>query len=172
MSELLVVETKAAKWNKVREKLLAEFSEHDAQGQALEKELRLRCNDERLIVRFIENVPDDQPMALGIKPFRWHIIRKGRSENEIDHYLPIVGPEFQYRPPEMKIVEDMQKADLMKPGALEKLFKDRERQVRLKEADAELRKEQLADEVALAYRANKRLTDEQVIKNLKKARQK
>lgn len=170
MSELLVVETKAAKWNRQRERLLAEFSAHDAQGQALEKELRERLHDDRLIVRFIEAVPEDQPMALGIKQYRWHIIRKGRGDNEIDHYLPIVGPNFSYRPPEMKIVEDMQKADLMRDGALEKLFKERERQVRTKEAADKLKKEQLSEEVAHAFRINKRLTDEQVIKNMRKAK--
>lgn len=168
MSELLVVETTAAKWNRQRERLQAEFSAHDAQGQALERELRERLHDDRLIVRFIEEIPEDQPMRLGIKQFRWHIIRKGRGENEMDHYLPIVGQNFEYRPPEMKIVEDMQKADLMKEGALDKLFKERERQVRTKEAEAELRRAQYADEVALAYRANRRLTDDQVIRNMRK----
>lgn len=170
MSELLVVETRAAKWNRQRERLLAEFSEHDAQGQALEKELRERLHDERLIVRFIEEVPEDQPMRLGIKQWRWHIIRKGRGDNEIDHYLPIVGPNFEYRPPEMKIVEDMQKADLMKEGALDRLFKERERQVRNKEAEAQLRREQLAADVAENFRAFKRMTDDSVVKHMTKGK--
>jgi hypothetical protein len=155
MSELLVVETKAAKWNRVREKLVAEFSAHDAQGQALEKELKLL--DPRLIVRFVENVPEDHPMRLGIKQFRWHVIRKGEGENQIDHYLPILGPNGEYRPPEMKVAEDMKKADLWKVGALDRLLAQREKESRQKAADAELRREQLRDEVALAYRAAKRV---------------
>lgn len=163
MSELLVVETKFAQWNRIREKLVAEFSAHDAQGQALEKELQEL--DPRLIVRFIENVPDDHPMRLGIKANRWHIIRKGENDNELDHYLPILGPNFEYRAPEMKVAEDMKKADLWKEGALENLFRERERQTRVKQAESDLKREQLRDEMALAYRSAKRVKgDEKLLK--------
>lgn len=169
MSDLLVVETKAAKWNRLREKLLAEFSEHDAQGQALEKELNERLEDGgRLLVRFVESIPEGH-FHVGVKENRWHIIRKGLHENDIDHYLPIVGPEFQYRAPELKVVEDMQKCDLGKKGALDKLFKDRERQARLKEVDEQLRKEQKVDEFAQTYSAMKRVKgDEKLLKDVAK----
>ena len=162
MSELLVVESKYAQWNKIHEKLIAEFSEHDAQGQALEKVLK--DLDPRLIVRFIESIPPDMPRH-GIRENRWHIIRTAEHENEYEAYLPIVGPNLEYRPPEMKVAEDMKKADLWKEGRLEALFKAREKQELEAKAAEVLKLEQIQDEMALAYRAAKRVKgDEKLLK--------
>jgi hypothetical protein len=57
----------------------------------------------------------------------------------------------------MKVVEDMKKADLWREGALERLFDERERQVKANQAKADLKRSQIQDEMALAYRAAKRV---------------
>lgn len=150
MSEFLVVESKATQWNRLRE----EISHADEAGRALEKELKQL--DPRLQVRFVGKIPEGH-FSPGMIPFRWHIVRKGEFSNQIDHYLPIIGPNKEYRSPEMKVVEDMKKADLWREGALEKLFDERERQVKANQAKADLKREQIRDEMALAYRAAKRV---------------
>lgn len=158
MPELLVVESKAAAWNRLRK----EIARDDEQGRALEKELKEL--DPRLRVRFVGRIPEGH-FSPGMKENRWHILREGEFENEIDHYLPILGPNFEYRPPEMKVVEDMKKADLWREGALDKLFRERERQIENDKKAAELKREQLTDEMAVAYRAAKRVKgDEKLLK--------
>jgi len=150
MSELLVVESKAAVWNRLRK----EIARDDEQGRALEKELKEL--DPRLRVRFVGRIPEGH-FSPGMKENRWHILREGEFENSIDHYLPILGPNFEYRPPEMKVVEDMKRADLWREGALDRLFAERERQIENNQKGAELKRSQIQDEMALAYRAAKRV---------------
>ncbi len=162
MSELLVVESKAALWNRLRK----EIARDDEQGRALEKELK--DLDPRLRVRFVGRIPEGH-FSPGMIENRWHVLREGEFENSIDHYLPIVGPNLEYRPPEMKVVEDMKKADLWREGALDRLFDERERQVKVNQAKADLKREQIKDEMALAYRAAKRVPgDDKLMKEAPK----
>jgi hypothetical protein len=153
MSELLVVESKARVWNRLRK----EIARDDEQGRALEKELKEL--DPRLRVRFVGRIPEGH-FSPGMKENRWHILREGEFENSIDHYLPILGPDMEYRPPEMKVVEDMKKADLWREGALDKLFDERERQVKANQAKADLKREQLKDTFVEELRAAKRSRNE------------
>lgn len=158
MSGLLVVETKASAMNRLR----AELTQASEQGRALERELQTL--DPQLVVRYVGNIPPDH-FSPGMVRNRWHIVKQGEFENQLDHYLPIVGPDLEYRNPEMQIVEDMKKADLWRDGALEKLFKERDRQVRAKEDAAKLKREQIQDEMALAYRSAKRVKgDEKLLR--------
>lgn len=158
MSELLVAETKASAMNRLR----AELTQASEQGRALERELQTL--DPQLVVRFVGDIPPDH-FSPGMVRNRWHIVKQGEFENQLDHYLPIVGPDLEYRNPEMQIVEDMKKADLWRDGAMEKLFKDRERQIHTKEDEATLKKEQIEDEFRLAYRSAKRVKgDEKLLK--------
>lgn len=158
MSELLVVETKASAMNRLR----AELVRSSEQGRALERELKTL--DPQLRVVFVGDIPPEH-FSPGMVRNRWHILKEGEHENQLDHYLPIVGPGLEYREPELRIVEDMKKADLWRDGALERLFAERERQVRAKEAEATLKKEQIADEFAVAFRAAKRVKgDEKLLK--------
>jgi len=158
MSELLVVETKASAMNRLR----GELVQASERGRALERELKTL--DPQLRVVFVGDIPSEY-FSPGMVRNRWHILKEGEFENQLDHYLPIVGPDLEYREPEMQIVEDMKKADLWKDGALERLFAERERQVKAKEAAAKLKKEQIADEFALAFRSAKRVKgDEKLLK--------
>lgn len=158
MPELLVVESRTSAMNRLR----AELTQASEQGRALERELQTL--DPQLVVRFVGDIPPDH-FSPGMVRNRWHIVKQGEFENQLDHYLPIVGPNLEYRNPEMQIVEDMKKADLWRDGALERLFAERERQVKAKEDAAKLKKEQIQDEMALAYRAAKRVKgDEKLLK--------
>lgn len=158
MSELLVVETKASAMNRLR----AELTQASEQGRALERELQTL--DPQLVVRFVGDIPPDH-FSPGMVRNRWHIVKQGEFENQLDHYLPIVGPNLEYRNPELKVADDMRKADLWRDGALERLFAERERQVKAKEAAAALKKEQLMDHFAEDFRAAKRVKgDEKLLK--------
>jgi hypothetical protein len=128
----------------------------DPQAQRLERELRL-LDDRLRVVKISPRAGELHPKERGpgVIPGRWHIKLLTHPQNA---YFPICGPNWEYRDPELAIVEEMKERDLWKPGALEKIRKGEEDEERARIRQALLEKEQGEDEVALAYRAAKRVS--------------
>lgn len=136
-----------------REKM--ESSLQTPQSEALEKELREL--DDRLRVRFVDPAAGQLPPAMrgpGLIPGRWHMKLLTHPQNA---YFAITGPNWEYRDPDLAVVEEMKERDLHRPGALEEIRKGEEDEERARIRQALLEKEQGEDEVALAYRAAKRV---------------
>lgn len=139
--------------NARREKM--ESGHQTPQSEALERELREL--DDRLRVIFVDPAAGQLPPALrgqGMIPGRWHIKILTYPRNE---YFPICGPNWEYREPELAVVEEMKKRDLWKRGALERIRRAEEDEEARRIRQALTEKEQREDEVALAYRAAKRV---------------
>lgn len=167
MEHLQVVESQAARWNRQREALWRE-SAVDLDAQALEKALREGLEDGRdLLVRFVARKVPGQ-FSVGIIPERWHVIRKGRGDNEVDHYLPIVGPNLEYREPEVSFVEEMKAMDLAGPGKLEAFLKRREANDQSIERAKQTQREQRVDEFVHNYEAARRTKGSNALKHFKK----
>lgn len=127
----------------------------DPQAEKLERELRT-IDDRLRVVKISPRAGELPPNARGpgVIPGRWHIKLLTHPRNA---YFPICGPDWEYREPEMALVEEMKKRDLWKPGALEKIRKAEEDEERRRIRAAILEREQGEDEVAAAYRAAKRV---------------
>lgn len=139
--------------NARREKM--ESSHQTPASEALEKELR--GLDDRLRVIFVDPEAGRLPPAMrgpGLIPGRWHI---KLCSSPLNHYFPITGPNWEYREPELAVVEEMKARDLWRRGALEEIRKAEEAEEARRRRQALLEKEQREDEVALAYRAAKRV---------------
>lgn len=127
----------------------------NSKGAPLERELR--AIDDRLRVVFIEPRAGElhpRERGPGLIPGRWHIKLLTHPQNA---YFPICGPDWQYREPELAVVEEMKARDLWRRGALEEIRLGEEAEERRRNRQALLEKEQREDEVALAYRAAKRV---------------
>lgn len=136
-----------------REKM--ESSLRTPQSEALERELR--TIDDRLRVRFVDPAAGQLPPKMrgpGVIPGRWHIKLLTRPTNA---YFPITGPNWEYRDPELAIVEEMKARDLWRRGALEGIRRGEEADQRRRERQEQLEAEQRRDETALAFRAAKRV---------------
>lgn len=128
----------------------------DPQAKALERELRVV--DDRLRVVFISPRAGElhpRHRGPGVIPGRWHVKLFAHPRNA---YFPICGPDFEYRDPDMAVADEMKKRDLWRPGALEEKRKAEEAEERRRIRQALLESEQREDEVALAYRAAKRVS--------------
>lgn len=139
--------------NAVRAKMESSLATPDS--EALERELREL--DDRLRVIFVDPRAGELPPAQrgpGLIPGRWHLKLLTHPRNE---YFPITGPDWEYREPELAIVEEMKARDLWRRGALEEIRKAEDDEERLVARAALLDREQGEDEVALAYRAAKRV---------------
>lgn len=139
--------------NARREKMETELD--DPQAKALEHELR--TIDDRLRVVFISPRAGElhpRERGPGLIPGRWHIKLLTQPQNA---YFPICGPNWEFREPELAVVEEMKARDLWRRGALEEIRKGEEAEERARIRQASLEKEQREDEVALAYRAAKRV---------------
>jgi len=139
-----------------RERMRAWKTQADEQARQLEKELKEL--DPLFEVDFVDPAAANNPnqeKALGIVPGRWHIIRT--NPEGVNTWFPICGPNKAYRDPELSIVEEMKKADLWRPGALQELRDSQMKELEAKERQRELEHEQRSDEVALAYSAAKRV---------------
>lgn len=127
----------------------------NSKGQPLERELRMI--DDRLRVVFIEPRAGElhpRERGPGVIPGRWHMKLLTRPQNA---YFPICGEDWVYRDPDLALVEEMKKRDLHRAGALEKI-RNAEDDLERSRIRAELtQSEQRVDEVALAYRAAKRV---------------
>lgn len=135
------------------EKMEAELD--DPQAEALERELR--TIDDRLRVRFISPRAGDlhpRARAPGVIPGRWHVKLLTEPRNA---YFALCGPDWTYAEPGLYWVERFKERDLWRRGALEEIRKAEEDQERARVRQALLEKEQREDEVALAYRAAKRV---------------
>lgn len=124
-------------------------------GEPLERELRLL--DDRLRVVFISlraGALHPRERAPGVVPGRWHVKLLTHPRNA---YFAIAGPNYEYREPELAVAEEMKARDLWRPGALEKIRRGEEEAERARIRQELLEKEQREDEVALAFRAAKRV---------------
>jgi hypothetical protein len=136
--------------------MIAWWAKADKMAQRLERELKKL--DHHLEVVFIDPEAASLPPSergLGVVPGRWHIVR--RNPGRIDSWFPIMGPNMEYRDPELAVIEDMKKADLWRRGALQELRDKQVRQAIESERNEQLVREQLRDESALAFRAAKRM---------------
>lgn len=137
-----------------RAKMEASYS--TPSSEALERELRVL--DDRLRVVFVDPRAGELPPKMrgpGLIPGRWHVKILTRPRNE---YFPLTGPNWTYREPELAIVEEWKARDLWRRGALEELRRDEEREEAARARQERLEREQREDEVALAYRAAKRVS--------------
>lgn len=135
-----------------------ESSLRTPQSKALEKELRQL--DPCLRVIYVDPEAGRLPpseRAPGVVPGRWHIKRISHPRNL---YFSLTGPNWEYREPELAVVEEMKARDLWRRGALEEIRRDEEDEERRRIRQALLEGEQREDEVALAYRAAKRVAGE------------
>jgi hypothetical protein len=139
--------------NALREKMEEDHS--DPQANRLERELRL-LDDRMRVVRISPRAGELHPKERGpgVIPGRWHIKLLTHPQNA---YFPICGPNWAYRDPELAIVEEMKARDLWRRGALEEMRKAEDDEDRRVERASQLDREQGEDEVALAYRAAKRV---------------
>jgi len=145
--------------NSRRERMRAWKTEADSQARQLEKELKEI--DPELEVDFVDPAAANNPTqekAIGIVPGRWHIIR--RNPGGVNSWFPICGPNKAYRDPELSIVEEMKKADMWRPGALQEFRDAQMKELRDKEAQATLEDEQKRDESEMVWRAAKRVRGE------------
>lgn len=127
----------------------------DSRGQALEREMRL-LDDRFRVVKISPRAGELHPSARGpgVIPGRWHLKLLSHPRNA---YFPIAGPNWEYREPDLAVAEEMKERDLWRAGALEEIRKAEEAEDRARLRAALLDKEQGEDEVALAYRAAKRV---------------
>jgi hypothetical protein len=136
-----------------REKM--ESSLRTPQSKALERELRKI--DPRLRVRFVDPRAGElhpRERGPGVIPGRWHVKLLTRPQNA---YFPICGPNWEYRDPELALVEEMKARDLWRRGVLEDIRKGEEAAEQERVRREILEGEQRRDETALAYRAAKRV---------------
>ncbi len=139
--------------NSLHEKM--EEDADDPQAKILERELRLlddRCRVVKISARAGELHP--RMRAAGVIPGRWHM---KLLTHPVNAYFPITGPNWAYREPELSFAEEMKERDLQRRGALEEIRKAEEDEERARIRATLLEKEQGEDEVALAYRAAKRV---------------
>lgn len=156
MSDLYVVESPAARWNREKDRLIAEWAKTDKQAKRLEKELKKV--DPYLEVHYIDSEVAKLPpaqRAVGVVPARWHIVR--RNPKGIDAYFPIMGPNGEYAEPELRVAEDMKRADLWRRGAMLELRDRQEREAKRQQTEELLGIEQRKDEVRHNYEAAKRV---------------
>lgn len=127
----------------------------DPQAKLLERELRLlddRCRVVKISARAGELPP--KARAAGVIPGRWHM---KLLTHPVNAYFPITGPNWEYRDPDLHFAEEMKERDLQRRGALEEIEKGEDERERAEIRAALLNREQGEDEVALAYRAAKRV---------------
>lgn len=127
----------------------------NSKGQPLERELRLL--DDRMRVVFIEPRAGElhpRERGQGLIPGRWHIKLLTKPQNA---YFPICGEDWVYRDPDLAVVEEMKERDLHRRGALEEIRNAEDNVERARLRRELLEGEQRQDEVALAYRAAKRV---------------
>jgi hypothetical protein len=127
----------------------------NSKGQPLERELR--TIDDRLRVVFIEPRAGElhpRERGPGVVPGRWHVKLLTHPQNA---YFPICGEDWVYREPDLALVEELKKRDLWRRGALEEIRNAEEGAERARIRAELLEGEQREDEVALAYRAAKRV---------------
>lgn len=124
-------------------------------GKALERELRL-IDDRIRVVRISDRAGELHPRerAPGVVPGRWHVKLLTHPRNA---YFALCGPDWAYSEPGLFWVERFKERDLWRSGALEEIRKAEEADERDRIRQELLEKEQREDEVALAYRAAKRV---------------
>lgn len=125
-------------------------------GEALERELRL-LDDRIRVVRISDRAGELHPRqrAPGVIPGRWHVKLLTQPRNA---YFALCGPDFAYSEPGLFWVERFKARDLWRDGALEEIRKGEEADERARIRQELLEQEQRQDEVALAYRAAKRVS--------------
>jgi hypothetical protein len=139
--------------NALRERM--EEDHNDPQASRLERELRTL--DERMrVVKIAARAGELHPRERGpgVIPGRWHV---KLLTHPVNAYFPITGPNWEYREPEMAVVDEMKERDLWRRGALEEIRNAEDQKERDEARAALLEREQGEDEVALAYRAAKRV---------------
>lgn len=147
MSGLLVPASVAAE-----EEAAAINAEVDAQvteARILADDLR-RIDPTLSVVWVGENADDPE-----VVPARWHI--RKRIAGTIDAYIPIVGPDGEYREPGPWVLDWLQAADLWNPQVhrSRREAKDRHREAKLRAKARE--EEQRKDEMMVAARAAQRI---------------
>lgn len=124
-------------------------------GEALERELR-QIDDRLRVVRISDRAGELPPRsrAPGVIPGRWHVKLLTEPRNA---YYALCGEDWTYAEPGLYWVERFKARDLWRRGALEEIRKGEEEDERARIRQELLEKEQREDEVALAYRAAKRV---------------
>lgn len=120
-------------------------------GAALER--RLRKLDDNLRVVFVGERAEKR---YDVIPGRWHVVRL--NPGTVNSFFPIATPDGGYLEPSDQLIEEMKRADLWRPGALEELGKAREREATRRQAKSDRFREQLKDEVRNSWRAAKRVS--------------
>lgn len=127
---------------------------HRADSEAAKLQRELEKLDRHLRVCFVDpeaannRIRDKAP---GIRPGRWHVVR--RNPGHVDSWFPLTGPNGEYRDPGMDVIDAMKALDLWRPGALKEL-RDREARAALtRERQVDLEREQHRDDIAADHRA-------------------
>jgi hypothetical protein len=127
----------------------------DPQAKRLERELRLlddRCRVVKISARAGALRPRER--GSGVIPGRWHM---KLLTHPVNAYFPITGPNWEYRDPELSFAEEMKERDLQRRGALDEIRNAEDQKEKDEIRAAILDREQGEDEVALSYRAAKRV---------------
>jgi len=146
-------EERSRRVNAYREKM--ESGHKTPASKRLEKELRKV--DPNLRVVFVDPEAGKLPPAergSGIIPGRWHIKILLRPRNR---YLPLTGPNWEYREPELAVVEEMKARDLFRRGALEEATNAQAAEEASRRRQELTEGEARVEQVAAAYRAAKRV---------------
>ncbi len=101
-------------------------------------------------------------------PGRWHVRRSNRGVP--DSYLPITGPNGEYREPDHGILDELHRRDTWIDGGLNKFLEQKHAPEQEAQKERELRAEQRRDEFAADFRAARRMPGEDVERKSKRRR--
>ncbi|MGH2941059.1 MAG: hypothetical protein ACRDPE_23415 [Solirubrobacterales bacterium] len=124
-------------------------------GGPLEAELVSAFGPEMEVVRLRSDYAVEG-MPIGAVPGAWHV-RRTNPEPELPTYMPIVGPEGTYREPDSRVVGELAKRDLRRPGVREAFLNESRIDSPHKAAERALAKEQRRDILREDFRAAKRV---------------
>lgn len=99
-------------------------------------------------------------------PGRWHVRR--RNQGAPDSYMPVTGPEGEYREPDEQMLVELRRRDSWRTAdALDRMLADKHRDVERQQR--ELKREQLRDHAAEDFRAARRVAGDEALEQGRKA---
>jgi hypothetical protein len=107
--------------------------------------------DEHLSLVFVKENVNDPALVAG----RWHIRR--RNAGTLDSYMAITTPDGGYREPNTADLDRLRERDAWKTGGAGAILERRHAKDKVAEKARELWHEQARDEVAVNYRAARRV---------------
>lgn len=113
----------------------------------------LRAKDPQLCLCRAHDNADDERLVPGY----WHV--KRRNDGIPDFYMPITGPNGEYREPDARVLEELDRRDLWRGGrdAVAELRDRRMKEAAARERARLLMREQEADVLAMDIAAAKRV---------------